>query len=1545
MFNDTIYYFLTWNSSFNNKRFNVYSDNNISGYTNIPYLSKTNIKKYNSTYYYGATDHTGSTNPEYSQGEGWFDNYFELGQSVTKSIETNSVYYGGPEALIKTYVIGESNNSYMTPDHHLQIKIGNYTKDTLYEGYSVNKFVFLISNFTLGSQTTNINFSSINDIGTTVDRNTISYIQITYPHTIDLNAKSEYSFHLPIFKNYIINDKVLCKLSNISSICTSCSDTLILYDLDANSRVKMYASGGSFYGLIPVNKQDSLHLCFVSSLHQQNAISKLLPVNSSGYFYNFKSSESLNSNYLIVTSKALYNESQNYRDYRNSKGYRALLIDIDELYNQFAYGVNKHPLALRNFCDFAIGNFTMKPENLFIIGKAYYPEWYKVNRQNSYSLTHVPSFGTPPSDVLITAGLKGNQKYTPAIPTGRLAAKDATDIRNYLSKVVQYENNQKEPAEWHKRVLHFGGGSDIYEQNKLASYLNEYKQIVEDTLLGGKVYTFLKKTTAPFEFNLSDSLKNLINNGVSMLTFFGHAAGIGFDVSLDNPSEYDNTGKYFFILANSCYAGDIFGNAGLGTQRSSSEEFVLIPNKGGIAYISTISKSTPTPLHIYSKTFHEKIFRQNYGSSIGLCIKNTLDEIYTENIYVKWTMLEMTLHGDPALKFNSHLSPDYVVNNNGVSFFPIAPIAEDDSFSVKIICTNIGMAINDSFYVSMDRTFPDGTTESFLKYLPSVKYKDSIEFKIPMVKQKAIGLNKIKIYIDAFNQIEEYSELNNIAEVAFYISTNDVMPVYPAEYSVIPTDKVTLIASTGDPLSKTKSYVFQLDTSDEFLNPLTSQVFTQEGGIIQWTPNVTFKDSNVYFWRVGIVDNTNNNYFNWRESSFRYINSQNGWSQAHFDQFKKDNFNFINYDKSNRLFEFIDDYISISAVTGVDIDWIEEKVKLNGAVLGASSCLGNYGGLKFVVINPETGAPWISYRVDPNQPIGPYGNWHCQTYSVAAFDFFTQDKGNRDLVKNFINQIPEGYYVLAMSHKNDYAESFEEELYQAFESIGSNNIRTLKDNRAYIIFGIKGSNKGDALEQLGTTLEEEVSISTSFSLKWKDGKIKSTIIGPSKKWGSLHWRYLQTETPSADIVTLTLLGYKNINECDTLISTITKDSLDIYMLDQIIDAKTYPFIQLIASKSDDSLHTAPQLKQWTIIYDGIPETALDKNAHYYFYKDTVNEGDDIKLSFAIHNISKYDMDSLLIKYWIVDQYNNKYNINYPRQKKHLAGDIFIDTISYNTKNLNGLNHIWIDVNPDNDQLEQHHFNNIAYIPFFVTKDITNPLLDITFDGIHILNGDIVSAKTNIEIKLKDENKYLLMDDTSAFKIFLKYPDQDDFKRIYFVQSSDGNLIFYPASSNNNSCRIEFTPKLSDDGTYQLMVQAKDKSNNNSGDNTYTIAFKVVHKSTITNIMNWPNPFSTSTKFVFTLTGSVIPDDFKIQIFTITGKLVKEISKEEIGNINIGRNITQYAWDGTDNYGNKLANGVYLYKTFTRINKQNIEKTDNQTDKFFKNDIGKLYIMR
>src|SRR5690606_975775 len=106
------------------------------------------------------------------------------------------------------------------------------------------------------------------------------------------------------------------------------------------------------------------------------------------------------------------------------------------------------------------------------------------------------------------------------------------------------------------------------------------------------------------------------------------------------------------------------------------------------------------------------------------------------------------------------------------------------------------------------------------------------------------------------------------------------------------------------------------------------------------------------------------------------------------------------------------------------------------------------------------------------------------------------------------------------------------------------------------------------------------------------------------------------------------------------------------------------------------------------------------------------------------------------------------------------------------------------------------------------------------------------------------------------------------------------MEWIPADASNRKFKITYRGDFAMDGKYRLLVQGVDKSGNVSGDFEYDIEFEVDHNAAITNLMNYPNPFTTSTQFVFTLTGSVIPDEFTIQIMNVTGTVVREITKEE-----------------------------------------------------------------
>lgn len=1572
-FNDTICYFLTYTAGINNKRMTIETDQNFSAYSSLPFVWKISRVNYTSTYYPGETNYFGLTDFLYTASEGWFDVPFSINPNtpgistvITRQVPTPQVYSAGPLSEVDLKVVGASNYIHLDPDHHLMIQFPGHTIDTLYEGYKTIHIKRTVPSTLLGSQTT-FTFTLLNDLGSQADRNAISYIQIRYPHTLHMENAKQLRFEVPSASG-------IKSVLNLTNINASSGESVYLWDLTTNTIIPLIFQNNTWRGITVNTNQLKQMLLVVESA--KKTVPKIQPVNinySQKFFVDYSDEFFSNVNYIIITHKGLYHEAQSYANYRRQTGFDVLLVDVETLYEQFAYGISKHPLAIKNFVEFTLDHFSDTIHGLFIIGKGYRAGEGAYNYRNNaqiYTQTLVPSVGNPPSDNLFTSRI-GSQSNVPRIPIGRLAARKPSDVTLYLNKIRDFELAQQNPYnpmfpyenEWLKQVLHFAGGSNFSEGAMLESFLNVYKDSLEGPYFGANVRTFRKNSTDPFQQIISDSLKNIINNGVILMNFFGHAAGIGFDISIDNPAEYNNYKKYFFVLANSCLSGDLYQPT-----TTSTEAFVLIENKGAIGYIGSVTNTLASLLHAYSQNFIGGISYSNYGQTIGSNIQKTIQKIdIPGNHLVKDVIYSMTLHGDPVLKLHSFNKPDYLITSQQIRFLPSLVTSQLDTFEVQVIVKNLGKAVHELFVVELTRLFPDNTTETYWQLVQAPNYCDTIRFRLPVDHLRGMGMNAFTASVDAYFQIDELNENNNTATNTLFISIDDIIPIYPYEFAVLPNQTVTLIASTGNPFSSFANYIFEIDTTDLFNSPLKQTgTVNSAGGIVQWiVPFMlnTLGDSVVYYWRVQKEGS-----LQWRESSFQYISGKYGWGQAHYFQFKKNSFKGVFYNRPNRNFLFDTIKVWISAQTSYfdmtlnpAYNWYDQWIKVNGILRGSWSCANYYGhALKFAVFDSLTGEPWISYNLGTGY--GQYGNLHCRNYDWWDFDFHTQldDPAQQtewhQRIISFLNLIPTGNYVFAMSHRNHNAQNYPDELYQAFESIGSAYIRIIPNNRPYMIFGKKGSVIGTAHESIGANLTSIIKNDYYIPTRIHNGTITSPVIGPSTHWKSIHWRIKPlNHSHDVDVSQLYVIGIKSNNHIDTLLGPINykQDSIDIFNLENIISAQEYPKLQLVLYTSDDSLLTPSQLVSWHVMFDGVPETAISPNIHFKFYKDTVDQGEQIKMSIATKNISSVDFADTLIVDYLVRTHSGSIvplSINKPL-RLHPSQDILIDSITFSTRNFQYGNILWVEFNPVNvqtgqyDQIEQYHFNNIAQIPFFVRTDKINPILDVTFDGRRIIDGEIVSATPTIQIMVKDENKHLLLQDTSLINVFLKRPG-GQFEPIHFLKDGRWQMLFYPATSSvKNVAKVYWHAQFPIDGIYALKVQVRDVSGNVSGDNEYIITFKIINKPTITEVMNWPNPFSTRTHFVFTLTGSKIPDYFKIQIMNISGVVVREIDKSELGPIYIGPNITQYAWDGTDQYGNQLANGVYFYRVITKIDGHNVELQQTPATKYFKNEIGKMVLIR
>jgi len=166
----------------------------------------------------------------------------------------------------------------------------------------------------------------------------------------------------------------------------------------------------------------------------------------------------------------------------------------------------------------------------------------------------------------------------------------------------------------------------------------------------------------------------------------------------------------------------------------------------------------------------------------------------------------------------------------------------------------------------------------------------------------------------------------------------------------------------------------------------------------------------------------------------------------------------------------------VQAQTGYFINnawyqWTSEWIILDGDTISSWSCVAwdttNNGALKIAVLDSLC-QPWVS----PGNSIayiGPYGEYHCQSYDTYSFDFYFSTDAHRTTVKNFLNIIPQNNYVLILTHQSNHCSLWNDSLIAAFQSIGSSitNINRIGDNSPYIILGKKGAAPGSVPEIIG----------------------------------------------------------------------------------------------------------------------------------------------------------------------------------------------------------------------------------------------------------------------------------------------------------------------------------------------------------------------------------------------------------------------------------------------------------------------------------------------
>ncbi|MEO6329333.1 MAG: C25 family cysteine peptidase [Ginsengibacter sp.] len=1563
---DTAAYFLTVNPASANLRY-TNAANNIAG--NVlaaePYFMNTSGVYYKNMINSGYAIPVGGLyvySSSYDIGEGYSSNDIYPGGDLSAQIDNLNLYAAGPEASFKIGLSGNAPNS-----RNIRVKLFN----TVIIDQSMSYFAYLkkqVNNIPL-SNFTNPDFLQVhvqNASAVPTDRMVVSFIEIKYPSKFNFNNKTNFYFELPasVSGNYLVIDNF-----NYGTTAP------VLLDLNSGNRFTADISTPGKVKVVLPPSSDALRKFVLVN----EEISTIKPVNNFAQinFVNYGTTAN-QANYMIISNAALFNNGaginyvDQYRAYRASAtggSFNAKVFDIDQLTDQFAFGIKNHPFAVKDFVQYAKNNFTDPPRFLFLIGKGVCYNQFAPNESNVLSgkINLVPTYGYPASDVLLASNYGS---IVPDIPVGRLSVVNGNEVGNYLKKMDQYEGAQASSSQtvadkgWMKNVINVIGGKDSSENYLFNFYMDGYKNILQDTFFGAKVETFSKSSAAAVQLIASKRIEDLFSEGMSILGYFGHSSANTLEFNLNSPETYQNQGKYPFFNVSGCTAGDnyIYDATRLTGNVSLSEKYILADQRGSIGFLASSHLGIPPILDNYNKELYNNISNTNYGKPIGIDIMNTIKNsggaLPGLDYFTRANLEEINLHGDPALKINAHEKPDYVIEDPMVKINPAFISVSEDKFTLDVKMLNIGKAIKDSIVLEIKRTYPNGASEIIYRNkIKAIYYGDSLRVDVPIIATRDKGINKITVTIDADNDVSEISETNNSITKEFFIYEDEVNPTYPYNYAIIKINNQKLFASTANPFSASKQYVMELDTTELFnSSQKITKTIISAGGVIEYDPGITYTDSTVYYWRVASVPAAGTEY-HWNSFSFIYLSkSTPGANQSHYFQHLKSDTLDISL-QADRKWRYSSVLNNIHVKNGVfptaaslAPDFL---ITINGSDLAKSVC-----GISNIIINvfdPISLMPWKNVL----GPAGLYGSDQiCGNDRINNFQYNILDRNKRKKAMDFLDMIPDNAVVVVRNTSgtdplsNTYAADWQADtaffgvnntLYHRFISQGFALIDSFYKPRSFIFLYQKNHPDFGPQFTFSEGIFDKIELNKNYATPDTIGYITSPRFGPAKSWKEMHWRGTSEEANSTDNPAVDIIGITNGGTA-TKLFTVNKNMQDFDI--SSISATRYPFVQLKMRNIDSVTLTPYQLGYWRVNYDPAPEGALTPNI-FFTKKDTLDAGEKLSFGIAFKNISPFPFDSIRIKAIIIDKNNVSHSILLPKQKPLITGDTILFKYDIDTKNYVGLNTLNVDFNPDNDQPEQSHFNNFLFLNFFVKPDNFNPLLDVTFDGVHILNRDIVSARPHIVVKLKDESKFLALSDTSLIKVQIRYPDNS----LHDYKFDNDTLRFTPANlaSGENTATIDFSPLLpGDDEEYELIVSGKDVSGNTAGHLEYRVTFTIISKPMISNLLNYPNPFTTSTAFVFTVTGTQPPQNIRIQILTITGKIVREITKDELGSLHVGRNITEFKWDGTDMYGQKLANGVYLYRVLTNLNGRSLDRykaENDHTDKYFTKGYGKMYLMR
>ena len=374
------------------------------------------------------------------------------------------------------------------------------------------------------------------------------------------------------------------------------------------------------------------------------------------------------ADYLIITHPKFYKRAQNYADYRRQQGLNVVMVNVDDIYDEFNYGI-KSPLAIQSFLKYAFYNWdrTHRLKYVLLLGDAN----FNYKSHSSTFEDFVPTFffqtkkfGAVASD--FPYSLIAGDDYIPDLFVGRIPVMTNGDISIILDKLQEYEQNPI-IGPWRNQALFVSGNdrstyefsSYVYNAFKIPkrpAFRTQNQRVIN--MLLPKQYTAFKLNTVKDDsvqydpnFGGTTDLIDYFDNGVNFMNFLGHGGGaIWADVQLLNLRDIDrlnNKGKYPFVASMTCFTGafDNPGNPGL------AQKLLLTRDKGAIGLIASSGLAWVANDYAMLWNVMQELFSSNISVGEAISIAK-IDYFETGQYITQDTLVPGNFWGHSSIKLD-----------------------------------------------------------------------------------------------------------------------------------------------------------------------------------------------------------------------------------------------------------------------------------------------------------------------------------------------------------------------------------------------------------------------------------------------------------------------------------------------------------------------------------------------------------------------------------------------------------------------------------------------------------------------------------------------------------------------------------------------------------------------------------------------------------------------------------------------------------------------------------------------------------------------------